>query len=202
MYLLLESIKVYQNKIHAWEYHKQRIDRSMAKCYQLKNNPVINIANIQKYVDNLDSQTYKLRLLYNKDSYRIEHHLYTLKSIASLKLVQDNEIQYSEKYVDRESLSKLYKQRDSADDILIIRNGLVTDTHYCNVALQQDGQWYTPKSPLLCGVMRQQLLDKKAIIPKDILVKDIPSYTHIRLFNAMIEFGEIEFDTGNIHRLQ
>jgi 4-amino-4-deoxychorismate lyase len=198
MYLLLESIKVHQNKIHAWDYHKQRIDRSMAICYHLKSHPLIDIKNIQKYTDKLDSQTYKLRLLYNKESYRIEHHQYTLKPITSLRLVRADNIQYSEKYVERESLSKLYQQRGSADDILIIRNGMVTDTHYCNVALQQDGQWYTPKLPLLSGVMRQKLLDKKAIIPKDILVKDIPSYTHIRLFNAMVDFGEIEFDTGNI----
>jgi 4-amino-4-deoxychorismate lyase len=189
---LLESIKVQNNKIHAWPYHEQRILRSIKTCYNIDRHALITLSHLQKYVDQLNNKLYKLRLIYDDHSYRIEHHLYKIKDIQSLRLAHNDSISYSEKYVDREQLNNLYSKKGTADDILIIRNGLVTDTWYCNVALLKNGQWYTPKTPLLSGVMRQQLLNQKQIIETDILAQDIKSYTRIRLFNAMIEFGEVE----------
>ena len=75
------------------------------------------------------------------------------------------------------------------DDILIIKNNYVTDTYYGNVALFQDGNWYTPKHPLLNGTRRQNLLDKGRIFEKDIHVKTLENYSRIAIFNAMIPMG-------------
>ncbi len=198
MSLLLESIKVLDNKIYAWPYHEQRILRSLKTCYGDETDCLISLSHLQKYVDQLDNRLYKLRLIYNDRSYKIEHHLYSMKNIQSLKLVHDNSIRYSEKYADRETLNDLYSKKGDADDILIIRNGLVTDSYYCNVALLKDGLWYTPKSPLLNGVMRQQLLDQRLIIEADILADDLSSYTRIRLFNALVGFGDVEVSVDNV----
>ena len=198
MSLLLESIKVHKNKIFAWKYHEQRIERSLHVCYDKDYDNLISIESLQKYVDQLDDKLYKLRINYDDHSYKIEHHLYKIKAINSLKLIYDDNISYSEKYADRESLKKLYAQKENADDILIVKNGLITDTHYCNVALLKEGRWYTPKLPLLSGVMRQQLLDQNLIIETDILGVDIMSYTSIRLFNAMVRFGEVELSIDYI----
>ena len=201
MSLLLESIKVHKNKIFAWKYHEQRIERSLHVCYDKDYDNLISIDSLQKYVDQLDDKLYKLRIIYDDHYYKIEHHLYKIKPINSLKLIYDDNISYSEKYADRESLNKLYAQKETADDILIIKNGLITDTHYCNVALLKEGRWYTPAKPLLCGVKRQELLDVNVIEARDILAKDIKSYTHIRLFNAMVEFGEVELTKGCVLKL-
>jgi len=194
MSLLLESIKVHKNKIFAWKYHEQRIERSLHVCYDKDYDNLISIDSLQKYVDQLDDKLYKLRIVYDDHSYKIEHHLYKIKAINSLKLVYDDNISYSEKYADRESLNKLYAQKETADEILIIKNGLITDTHYCNVALHKEGRWYTPKLPLLRGVMRQQLLDQNLIVEADINDAELTSYTRIRLFNAMVRFGEVEVE--------
>jgi len=198
MSLLLESIKVHENKIFAWEYHKQRIERSINVCYGKNMNSIISLGNLQKYVDQLDNQLYKLRIVYDDRSYRLEHHPYKLKPINSLKLVYDDNISYSEKYIDRDALNKLYSQKEKADDILIVKNGLVTDTHYCNVALLKEGQWYTPAKPLLQGVKRQALIDESIIEEDNILAADIKTYTRIRLFNAMIDFGDVELSVDKI----
>lgn len=199
MSLLLESIKVHENKIFAWEYHKQRIDRSLRTCYRKDIDSIISIGNLQKYVDQLDDQLYKLRIVYDDRSYRVEHHPYKIKPINSLKLVYDDNISYSEKYIDRDALNKLYARKEKADDILIVKNGLVTDTHYCNVALLKEGQWYTPAKPLLQGVKRQALIDESIIVEGNILAADINTNTHIRLFNAMIDFGDVELSGDCIH---
>ena len=198
MSLLLESIKVHKNKIFAWEYHEQRIERSLRVCYGSDVDSLISKDSLHKYVDQLDGRLYKLRIIYDNNSYKIEHHLYKIKPINSLKLVYDDSISYSEKYADRKALNKLYAQKENADDILIIRNGLITDTYYCNVALLKEGKWYTPAIPLLCGVIRQELIDRNVIEERNILASEIKAYTHVRLFNAMIGFGEVEVDVSEV----
>lgn len=52
--------------------------------------------------------------------------------------------------------------------------------------------------PLLAGTKRASLLDKGEIVADDIRPDDLPVYSRIRLFNAMIEFGEIEFPVDRI----
>ena len=108
-------------------------------------------------------------------------------SVHSLRLVTCDEIDYSYKSTDRQCLNDLFAQRAGHDDILIIRDGLLTDTSICNVALWNGTSWITPARPLLCGTMRAYLLDKGLVQAEDIPVEDLPKYTRIRLFNALIE---------------
>jgi 4-amino-4-deoxychorismate lyase len=46
--------------------------------------------------------------------------------------------------------------------------------------------------------MRASLLGKEMIVPSAIRPQDLSRYSLIRLFNAMIGFGEIEFPVANI----
>lgn len=54
--------------------------------------------------------------------------------------------------------------------------------------------WLTPKHPLLLSTKRAYLLDKGIIKEADITVDDLMKAKKIRLFNAMIEFGEREVE--------
>jgi len=95
-------------------------------------------------------------------------------------------------------LKKLYELRRGADDILIIKTGMVTDTYYGNVAFEKDGIWHTPQLPLLHGTQRQYLLDEGKIKERLITEDDLPNYGHVRVFNAMIEFGEVELGMSEV----
>jgi len=76
---------------------------------------------------------------------------------------------------------------------------MVTDSYYCNVALEKDGVWFTPKSPLLKGTKRQQLIDDEVVREAAISVLSISDYQRICLFNAMIEFGEVDLDMTKVY---
>jgi len=83
--------------------------------------------------------------------------------------------------------------RGEDDDILIVKRGLITDSFYCNVAFKTgQSQWITPSDPLLAGTKRQRLIDEDQLSIGDIKLENLTDYSHIRLFNSMIEFGEIE----------
>jgi len=124
----------------------------------------------------------------------VEFYEYHLKPIESIKIVRNDTIDYVYKYEDRSELNSMYELRGDADDILIVRRGLITDSFYCNVAFKTgQGQWITPSKPLLAGTKRQRLIDEdQQLSIGDIELENLTDYSHIRLFNSLIEFGEIE----------
>ena len=79
-------------------------------------------------------------------------------------------------------------------------NGLLTDTSIANIALWDGRQWHTPARPLLKGTRRAELLDNGILTEHDIPVEKIWTYRKIRLFNAMLHFGEIELPCADIQR--
>ena len=95
-------------------------------------------------------------------------------------------------------LDEAFALRDTADDVLIVRHGLLTDTSIANIALWDGSEWYTPAQPLLAGTQRRYLLDTGQIKETDIPVASLGNYRHIRLFNALIPFGEVELPVGQI----
>jgi 4-amino-4-deoxychorismate lyase len=47
---------------------------------------------------------------------------------------------------------------EGCDDIIIVRNGFVTDASYANLIFRKGDEWFTPATFLLAGTMRAFLL--------------------------------------------
>jgi len=193
---LLESIKVQHNKIFNLPYHQERILRSLRD--HLNSSRQIDFQPIIAEVEYLPDMLFKLRLVYNDSFLKYQFVPYQLKPISSLRLIHTSKIDYPFKYLDRSRLEILHGRRGSADDILIVKENIITDSYYCNVALEKDGVWYTPKSPLLRGTKRQQLIDEEVVREAVISLTELAEYQRICLFNAMIEFGEVELSIAKV----
>src|SRR5665647_2632970 len=98
------------------------------------------------------------------------------------------------KMADRTDYQNVFSKRDNCDDVLLVKNGLLTDTSYCNIALFDGVQWFTPKTPLIQGVNRAQLLADGRLLAKDIKLDELLNFQRISLFNALNEFGTIEIE--------
>jgi len=201
MSLLLESIKVESNLLHNLSYHKERIRKSLDRCYHSDVKDPIDYNEIERHISELDSSLHKLRIEYSDEEFSYTCTPYALRSIKTLRVVHDDNIDYSEKYLDRELINSLFRTRGDNDDVIIIRNGRVTDTSYCNVAFLSEGIWYTPDLPLLEGTRRAQLLQEGVITTKEMPVTEIHNYESCRLFNAMMDFGQVEIEIQDIHNL-
>ena len=116
-----------------------------------------------------------------------------------IRLVYSDCISYTYKSSDREALNQLYSQRGDADDILIVKKGLLTDTSIANIALYNGTEWYTPVSPLLKGTKRAFLIDQGIIREQNILIGNLDTYSKITLFNALIDFRTIELSVDQLH---
>lgn len=186
---LVESIKLKDGVIYNMEYHQQRLNRSMKELF-----PVAAAIDLVKEFTGIQipsSGTYKVRVVYGPAIEKIEIEPYTLRSVNSLKVVYCNNIDYHLKLTDRQALNDLYCQRENCDDIIIVKNGQITDSFSANLLFFDGQHWLTPDSPLLKGTQRQYLLDNGVIFERNITLNDLISFSKVGLINAMIDFDEM-----------
>lgn len=169
-------------------YHEARLNRTRRELYGV--DEPLNLRSELKIPDFVEEEKYKCRVTYGPEIVSFEWERYLPRPIKSLRLVEDDTIQYPYKYKNRDHLNQLHAQRGDCDDVLIVRNGLITDTSYANVALFDGTSWYTPEVPLLPGTQRARLLDAGVLMPREIKAEDLPQYSAVKLFNAMVGWGE------------
>jgi len=184
--LCFETICVKDRQLINLSYHEARLNKTRTELFGFTDS--WNLAELISIPDNITDAYYKCRLAYSETIDNIKWESYSFRTITKIKRVYDDTIDYSYKYDDRSSLNNLYEKRGEAEEILIIKNGLVTDTLYCNVAFLKDEKWLTPDTPLLPGTQRAFLLDSGIIQKGQISENDISDYSHIRLFNAMVHW--------------
>lgn len=177
-----ETIKCDDYEVFNLEYHTNRVANTIG----------LNI-NLQEYIYPPSNELLRCKLIYDENSVlEVNYFPYTKKSINSFKLIYDDEIDYSKKYLNRDYLDKLYEKREIADEIIIVKDGLITDTTIANIAIYLNNIWVTPKTPLLKGTTRARYLKEEKIFEKDISIGDLKKATKIALMNAMIDFDVLE----------
>ncbi len=193
----IETIKIKNKKISNLSLHNKRFNATRASFFSQKNP--LSLENFIEIPSNLDNSLYKFRIVYDKNGV-IDTSInpYIPKKVNSLKIVHSDNIDYSYKYANRSDLEHLYTQRESCDDILIIKHNFVTDTYFANIVFFDGESWYTPSTFLLNGTKRQSLLEQGVVSERKILLSDIKEYKACSLINAMLDIGEIQFSTSNI----
>ena len=127
----------------------------------------------------------RCRFIYDRNGVqRIEIVRSAQRIINSLQLVNADDFDYSHKFADRSCFDLLSKNIE-ADDMLIVKNGFLTDTTYANIVFKdKTGHWFTPSTPLLAGTKRAQLLAENKIEAVDLRPKDVSKFVEARLINA------------------
>lgn len=186
--LLIETIRIQNGRVRHIKYHNLRCNSSRSEIFNAKNK-----LDLRKYIDPtfLDAPEIKCRITYDEAIQKVEYEPYTMRIIKTLKPLEVGKFEYSHKYVDRAMLKNFFQQKGNHDDVLMTKNGYITDTYYANVAALKKGTWYTPQNPLLYGSTRARLLDQNKIIPADIHIDTLSEYSRISIFNAMIPFKRL-----------
>lgn len=189
----LETIRAVDGEVFHISFHQERYESV------LKKFSVQDVKNLEKFIKPPEIGLYRCRLTYDlsKAPHKIDvtYHEYKKRDISSLKLVYDDEIEYALKSTCRDGLNALYAQRGECDDVLIVKNSLLTDTTIANIAFYDSNRWVTPALPLLKGTTRERLLRSGQIFEADIAVKDLKKFSKIALMNAMVDFDIITQNT-------
>lgn len=191
-HLFIEVIKVVDGEFVDPQPHIERVFRTTRHFFTKPLTVDLNSNMIPTHLRTVD--IVKCRIVYGRQIVSIDFEPYKVRSIKSLSLAEHNTIDYKYKYHNRDVINKLRALHSDSDDILIIRNSQVTDTSFTNVVFKDHaGKLYTPKSTLLAGTKREQLLNAGVIHEKEIRVSDIKSYVGVYLINAMIDIEDNVF---------
>ncbi len=195
---LLETIRFENGVFSNLTYHQSRMSGSRKRlfnCYDLIDLEAFLSKAALPSVKGL----FKCRVIYDKKIDSVEFMEYSSPNITSLKIVESNDIEYSNKYLNRDVIDGLFQLRENADDIIIMKNNFVTDSSYANLLFYNGINWLTPSEPLLQGTQRAKLLSQNKIVTADIHISHIKSFSKVRLINAMNRFeDELDINISNI----
>ncbi|MDE5930490.1 MAG: aminotransferase class IV [Muribaculaceae bacterium] len=200
--LFIETLRWSGRRYHLTALHRERMLRTSP---ELRLPPGDMECWLPPVPDDLQDLTVKCRITYDTEIRTIEFEPYSPRCVRSLQMVCDDCIDYHLKYADRSCLDSLRSRRGQADEIIIVKNGLVTDTSYSSLLFKAGDKLYTPATPLLRGVMVASLLAAGALVrteltPDDILPGNSLGITHALLVNAMMPPGTISpVDIRNIY---
>ncbi|OQD42329.1 hypothetical protein BUL40_11205 [Croceivirga radicis] len=190
MYPLFETLCVQDGVIKNSSFHEARFKQAFYKFYGYVPN--FNLLDAIEVPKPFNTGIVKLRIDYNQEQTAPKFTFYTPKIINTLKLVYDNHIDYDLKFTHRAPLTQLWQKRGNCDDVLICKNGLITDTYFANILFTKNAKWYTPKTFLLNGTCRQRLLQNKLVESMDISVHNLKKFEGFQLINAMLDFDPLK----------
>lgn len=177
-----ETIKCEDFEILNLDYHNRRVANTIG----------MNL-NLQEYIYPPTNNLIRCKLIYDENGILdVQYFPYEKRGIKSFKIVYDDNIEYSKKYLNRDSIDNLFEKKENADEIIIVKNKIVTDTSIANIAIYDGKNWVTSKKPLLKGTTRARLLEEKKIIEKDISTEMLKNTQKIALMNAMIDFDILD----------
>ena len=177
-----ETVKCKDEEVFNLNYHNQRISRTIG----------MNI-DLQEYIYPPNDQLLKCKVIYNQDEVlNIEFTHYKPRIINSFKIIVDDTIEYNYKSLNRNKIDNLYAKKEDCDEIIIIKNGYITDTSIANIAILENDIWITPKKPLLKGTTLDRLINLNYIKQQDITLNQLLQTPKIAIMNAMIGFKIID----------
>ena len=196
---LVETMCLIDGAVVRWHFH---LARMQAACQALGWRNISEdlselwaVTSAQMPEDCRQGRT-MARIVYGAEGIRsITFQSYAPRLVRSLRLVVADHVDYALKSTDRRVITECFDRRKGCDDVLMVRHNLLTDTSIANIALwhEQHNRWYTPARPLLRGTHRAALLRAGTIHEDTALTLDrLSEFSRIRLFNAMLAWGEIE----------
>jgi 4-amino-4-deoxychorismate lyase len=184
----IETIRLKDGQLQNISYHNARFNRTREKLLDIHE-----AWSLEEHIQiprGIDKSTFKCRVTYSSAIEQVEFEPYMMRSVNRLKLVYTSSIDYEYKFKNRKNIQALLKEKGSADDIIIVKNGQITDTSYSNLVFYDGVSWFTPVAPLLKGTQRALLIDQGRIREAFITINDLPRYKKLRLINAMIGLDE------------
>ena len=186
---LFETLCIENGQVQNLALHQQRYENSLREFYAGQPYEIFSLAKIlQKNTAlwaNLQSPIIRCRIDYNATQYHLQCFPYQRKTYQRFHPVICDDIDYHLKYSNRAIFNELLKQKGDCDEIIIVKQGKITDCTIGNLILRQGSQWFTPDSPLLIGTQRSKFLQERIIIEREILLSALHLYQEIRLINAL-----------------
>jgi len=184
----IETLLVKNGEVQNLKYHLERIKKTYKYFKWAMEN------GQWKMLDGkLKIKEGRVRITYNQYGIKkIETFPIKERSFKKFKAVKID-FDYKFKYQNRNSFSILHYQFPTdIDELILVKNNLITDTTISNLAFFTGKEWITPKYPLLKGTKREELLKKGILKEENIHISDLKYFKKMAMINAILGFLEIK----------
>lgn len=189
--MLFETVRVCNGRAERLELHQARLVRSGGKA-QPPLVQIIQAACVPSVGE------YKVHISYTAEGmHNVRSEPYTPREIRRIRAIE-TKVCYQHKDEDRRAFERLLRENPDVDELILCRDGWVTDTTYSNLLFGKPGAWVTPEHYLLAGTRRESLLRTGAVQVRPIHRDDIRQFPYVSLINAMLEPGRIMLPTSEI----
>ncbi len=183
--VFIETMRLTHDGLAHIEYHQARVDRT-ARTFGL------SYLDLEQYIrhkipQQLPASICRCRLLYGDVEPEVMVAPYVPLQRKVVRLVENDDIEYSYKYADRDALNRLVTET-RACDIIIVKNGLLTDSAIANLVFNDSSGRYTPRIPLLMGTAITRFVDEGMVEAADIRPKDLRDFVSVTFVNALGQF--------------
>jgi 4-amino-4-deoxychorismate lyase len=182
----IESISVIDGNVQNIGFHQERVNEVFYYNFSEKSAWKLN----EILPHNFEKGWLRMRFIYDEKKYKFEIFPYSKKLINKIKLVEIEDYEYPFKFEDRRFLVELLEHNPEADEVIMVKNNLLTDSTIGNIALEKNGNWYTPSQPLLNGTKRRKLLKENRLIEREIKKEEIQEFDKIAIINAFLDLEE------------
>ena len=135
----VETIKIKDGKVVNLSCHQVRMERTINHFFpDLAQRAMPCQKELIKPRKDMDFV--KARVVYGMQGVElIEYIPYSIRNIKSLQILYNDSIEYEYKSTDRSALNKLVADKGACDEIIIVKNGYITDTSFTNLAIFDSG---------------------------------------------------------------
>jgi len=190
MSLLFETIRIENGIFMHPEDHERRMFHSRSALLGAKDPFFLHqVVTIPR---EFSSGIVRCRVDYGIKIDAVKFTPYRLRPLKKFQVVVNEEIEYPFKFSDRSALESLLMEKNTADEIIIVQRGLITDTSFSNLIFYNGRNWITPSTPLLNGTCRERLIRERKIMERKISLKELDSFQGFKIINAMIYPEDME----------
>jgi 4-amino-4-deoxychorismate lyase len=184
---LLETIYLKDGQLQNIDYHNQRFNEARKVIFD--NQETVDLRDLINIPEENKTGDFRCRVIYENEIESVNFIKYVQKEIKKIRMVDIGDWEYDYKYADRSFLNNLLENNTDVDEVIMVKNGFITDCTIANLAFYDGKNWFTPNTPLLKGTKRSQLLDKQMVTEKEITLSDLKNYEGVCLINCFRNLG-------------
>lgn len=184
MFLCFETIKSIDGNLQNIEFHQKRFENTRKALFKQSDE-----ISLREHISVPKQGTYRVKVEYNNKIQNVTCKEYEETRVFKKFLLCNADFEYAFKFCERECFCK---PKHGADEILFLKNNLLSDTTIANIALMKDGVWFTPKKPLLKGTTRERLLEQGLLKEDNLGINDLKIAQKFAIMNALIGFKVLE----------
>ncbi len=180
---LFETLCLENGIIANLSQHQYRYEQTAKACFAKAE--LIDLASFFAKQRLPMQGLFRLKFAYSATAYQWQIFPYQRRQFKRFVCVNGDHLDYRYKWTNRQALNALFAKRGIADEILIVKNGLITDCSIGNLVFQQGNRYFTPRIPLLAGTQRASLLVKGKLTTADIAPQNLTDFEKIFVINAL-----------------